>query len=215
MQIKSVAAVLLSVALAATTTSCLAGNKHYQNDYRPINSFGLFGGQATNVPTPQAAHGFAGTVPVSSIASEFGNIPSSYFSQANLVTCKVTGVRSGDTFYCLDLNTKNKYFVKLAGVQAPAVQTRPYGWMAKKQLAYMVNGRMVNLQPHSGSGYNITATVYANNQNLNLLMLASGCGSVESGFGAGTPVAANYAKAVAYAQQHQYIMFNPVFKNWR
>lgn len=200
-------------------------------DLKPLKSFKFFDRDQAEVPTPVPASGYYSTVPYASIVSDSGVISQSYFEQANLEKCKVTGLKSGDTFYCLDTKTKNKYTIKLEGIYAPRIEKKPFGPITKRQLASLIEGKEVLVQPHASSGDTIRATVYAQQQNINLLMLATGCALIEEGFDAYDPELAsvqdadgnfiqqehvtrdNYECIVRYAEHHFHVIYNPLYIN--
>lgn len=234
---------VVSIMLITTSVSQIAISKsgfesvnyHEQpfdlKDLKPLQSYKFFDMAQAEVPNPVPANGYFSAVPYSSIASDSGVIPQTYFNQANLEMCKVTGLKSGDTFYCLDAKTKNKYTIKLEGIYAPRVEKRPFGPITKRQLAFLIEGKEVLIQPHSSAGDTIRATVYAEHQNINLLMLATGCALMEDSFDAYDPeldsvqdaegnfigqehvTRDNYDRIIRYAEHYFHVIYNPLYIN--
>ena len=130
------------------------------------------------------------------------------------VECWVVGVSDGDSLTCL-LPTKKQFKVRLQEIDAPE-KGQPFGKKAKQYLSQLVFKQNVTL---SVSGYDryqrILATVYLQEQNINLEMVKNGMAWVYPQY-AKNPI---YFQAQDFAQQQKIGLWrdpNPVAPyEWR
>lgn len=89
-------------------------------------------------------------------------------------TCRVTGIKDGDTFTCLT-NGRRQITVRMAQIDAPE-KGQPFGQKAKSTLSEYIHGQTVRLEESGFDRYGQTlAEVYdERGRNINMLMVQAG-----------------------------------------
>ncbi|WP_153716838.1 thermonuclease family protein [Eikenella corrodens] len=89
-------------------------------------------------------------------------------------TCRVVGIKDGDTFTCLT-NGRRQITVRMAQIDAPE-KGQPFGQKAKSTLSEYIYGQTVRLEESGFDRYGRTlAEVYdESGQNINMLMVQAG-----------------------------------------
>lgn len=86
--------------------------------------------------------------------------------------CYVTHITDGDTFHCIQNGRKTK--VRMANIDAPEIK-QAYGYIAKLELERHIKNQSVILDISKQDRYKrAIATVYLDNQDINLLMIQQG-----------------------------------------
>ncbi|MBR5675652.1 MAG: thermonuclease family protein [Neisseriaceae bacterium] len=128
--------------------------------------------------------------------------------------CTVIKISDGDSFTCR-MNNDKKQTIRMSGIDAPEMN-QTYGKNARAALQTALLGKKVRLQNISHDRYGRTlATVYLNNKDQNLNMVATGNAWVYRRYNQKP----NYIQAEQTAQQQKIGLWqnnNPVYpEDWR
>ncbi|SNW10227.1 Endonuclease yncB precursor [Eikenella corrodens] len=108
------------------------------------------------------------------VAQQTAETAASENSPAAEHTCRVVGIKDGDTFTCLT-NGRRQVTVRMAQIDAPE-KGQPFGQKAKSTLSEYIYGQTVRLEESGFDRYGRTlAEVYdESGQNINMLMVQAG-----------------------------------------
>ena len=108
------------------------------------------------------------------VAQQTAETAASENSPAAEHTCRVVGIKDGDTFTCLT-NGRRQITVRMAQIDAPE-KGQPFGQKAKSTLSEYIYGQTVRLEESGFDRYGRTlAEVYdESGQNINMLMVQAG-----------------------------------------